>query len=320
MHGIGAVPDKTLVRSAVVNRWPNTSPIVLGVVLVTGIATLDWATGPDVSVSLLYVLAVMAVTWIGTRRHGYLVAALAAVDSLAAHAIHGAEPLVPRPSDIWNAATTFSVLVLTASLLGALRRALLEQRRLAAVDQLTGALNRRSFSIAAERERLRSAREGRPLTVAYVDLDGFKRINDRLGHREGDRMLRKFSTAVGSSIRGSDLFARIGGDEFAILLPATDAEQAISVLERIRATVAHNVDRDPTLTVSIGIATYRFPPGDVDTMIADADSLMYRAKRAGGNRLVGAVMSGPWLRWNQLHLDPETTVGLDRERGRERSR
>ena len=307
MHGIGAVPDETIVRIAVFRRWPQGAPLVLGVALATLIAGLDLLTGPDVSMSMLYVLAVMAVTWAGTRRHGILVAVLAATESLGARALR-ADRAIPRIEDVSNVATMLVVLLLVTALLGSLRRALVAQRRLATVDPLTGAMNRRSFGIAAERERLRAAREGRPLTVAYIDLDGFKAINDRLGHGVGDDLLTEFAGLVQDTIRRTDLFARIGGDEFAVLLPETDAAQASTVVERLRGTVVERRLADGALTISVGVATYRFPPEHVDAMLAAADDLMYRAKRRGGNRMVGAVVPDPWLRWADRVLLPDDAL------------
>ena len=297
--------DRTLVRIDLFRRSRHVAPITLGVLLVSGIAALDWLTGPEVSTSLLFALAVMAVTWVGSRRHGILVAVLAAVETLAAHAASH-DPITITAAVAWNTATRLVVLILVASLLGSLRRALIEQRHLAAVDSMTGALNRRAFQIAAERERLRASRAGTPLSLAYLDIDQFKEFNDRFGHRTGDRVLAALAGAVSESVRGTDLFGRIGGDEFAVLLPDTDARDAVKVIHRIRDAVrAACCDARSQITLSAGIATYRYPPASVDTIVEAADQLMYRAKRAGGDRVVGAVLAGPWLRWAGDSLKPD---------------
>ena len=292
-----AAGDRTLVRIDLFRRSRHVAPIALGVLLVSAIAALDWTTGPEVSTSLLYAVAVMAVTWVGSRRHGVLVAVLSAVQGLAAHAADP-ESVAITATAVWNAATRLAVLILMASLLGSLRRALIEQRHLAAVDPMTGSLNRRAFQIAAERERLRAARTGAPLSLAYLDIDRFKEFNDRHGHRTGDRILAALARAVTDSVRGTDLFARIGGDEFAVFLPDTDARDAVKVIHRIRDAVRTACcGESAPITISAGIATFRYPPASVDTIVESADQLMYRAKRAGGDRVVGAVLAGPWLRW-----------------------
>jgi diguanylate cyclase (GGDEF)-like protein len=287
--------DRSLVRLAAVRRFPNAAPLVLGVVLVALIAFGDWVTGPELSFSVLYMGAVVAVTWLGSRRHGMLVAGLAAAESLLATVLgHGAL----GPADIWNASTQLAVLVLTATLIGSLRRALVDQRRMAMVDPLTGAMNRRAFQLVAERERLRAGREGTPLSLAYFDLDDFKEINDRLGHAAGDDLLTGFATAVNETIRGTDLLARIGGDEFVLLLPDTDAREAMLVVDRVRNLLVDETGSGATVTTSVGIATFRFPPNTVDALLAGADDLLYQAKGRGGDTVAGMVIVGPWTRWS----------------------
>ena len=285
--------DRTLVRFSLVRRFPDAAPLVLGVVLVAVIALGDWFTGPDLSFAVLYMGAVVAVTWMGSRRHGMLVACLAAIESLLAVAVTRG---TPTAADIWNASTQLLVLIFTASLMGSLRRALTDQRRMAMVDALTGAMNRRAFQLVAERERLRAGREGTPLSLAYFDLDNFKGINDRLGHAGGDDLLASFTTAVTDEIRGTDLLARIGGDEFVLLLPDTDAREAVIVVDRVRTLLDETLSDQP-VTTSVGIATYRFPPNTVDAMLAGADDLLYQAKGRGGDTVVGMVIVGPWTRW-----------------------
>lgn len=295
---------ETLVRIPLVRRFPNGTPIVVGIFLATAIAALDLVTGPAVSLGLLYVLVVMTVTWLGTRRHGFLVAGLAASESLLA-AAWGDHAL--QPVDVWNAGTRLIVLVLVASLLNALRRALADHRRHATVDDLTGAMNRRAFALIAERERLRAGREGSPISLAYFDLDHLKRVNDAYGHDAGDAFLTAFSHAVDGSVRATDCFARMGGDEFALLLPETDAREAMVVVDRVRTLLARTTP-DVPVTASVGLATFRFPPTTVDDMVACADDLMYRAKASGRDTVVGSVVAGPWSRWSQTMAANEPTL------------
>ncbi|WKZ81621.1 MAG: diguanylate cyclase [Acidimicrobiia bacterium] len=304
--------ETTLVRFPLIRRFPNGAPLAVGVVLATGIAGLDWWSGPAYSLSLLYVLAVMAVSWIGTRRHGIVVAALAAGEQMIAGS--GVTVL----ARLWNSVMLGGVLMIVAVMLCSLRRSLVDQRRHATIDNLTGAMNRRSFAIIAERERLRAGRDGSPLTMAYFDIDAFKTVNDAHGHALGDRILEAFAEAVESTIRGTDLFARLGGDEFVLLLPDTDAHRAMVAVDRVRQRLAATcvVDGSP-LTTSVGVATFRFPPHSVDAMIAGADELMYQAKQRGGDTVVGMVFIGPWARWSDTmaagepHLVPAQRLPVD---------
>lgn len=286
-------------------RLRGGAPAVLGVLLVSAIAGLDYLTGTAITVDLLYVLAVMAVAWVGARRPAVLVAVLAAAEGLAAEAAGAGWELTLHT--VWNALTDLVVLTLVAVLLDSLHRALEHQRHLATIDSLTGALNRRAFEIAAERERLRAARHGTALTLAYLDVDHFKSANDRLGHRAGDQVLEKVAGAITGAVRATDLFARLGGDEFVLLLPETDAQEAMTVVQRVRAAVASATRAaGHPAALSAGIATFRFPPESVDAMLSAADDLLYKAKEAGRDRVVGAVMPGPWPRWAAASLQPDS--------------
>jgi diguanylate cyclase len=165
-----------------------------------------------------------------------------------------------------------------------LHRAIDDLHRQASHDPLTGTLNTRGLMEIAERERLRALRNGHPLTVAYFDIDGLKKVNDESGHPAGDLLLLEFVEAVVASIRPYDVFARLGGDEFVLLLPATGRQDALGVVLRIRRLLA---SRPHPLSVSTGVVTYPSPNESVQSMLQAADRLMYKAKQAGGDRLIG---------------------------------
>lgn len=295
--------EGTLVRLRLIHRFPEGAPTVIGTLMITTIAVLDWVTGPAVSLSLLYALAAGAVTWLGTTRHGRLISSLAAAESLGAHVLADGALAI---SAVWNSLTRLGVLLVITSLVAALRSSLVEQRNRAMIDPLTGALNRRSFNLIGERERLRAGRMGSPLSLAYFDLDDFKSVNDRLGHEAGDRLLRVFAASVRAGVRGTDVLCRIGGDEFVLMLPDTDARQAVVVVDRVRSILAECCRSEAVpVTASVGITTYRFPPSTVAAMVAGADGLMYRAKSRGGDTVVGTVVVGPWTRWSDHVADTE---------------
>ena len=158
-------------------------------------------------------------------------------------------------------------------------------------DQLTGALNRRGLDEAFVEELSRADREKAPLTVALLDLDNFKRVNDQLGHQGGDAALTHLSSVVRDVLRPTDKVARYGGEEFVILLPNTAAEEAVTVMNRVQRELTrrfflHNNER-LLITFSCGVATYR-PGDDADTVLARADAAMYQAKLAGKNRVLVA--------------------------------
>jgi diguanylate cyclase (GGDEF)-like protein len=283
-------------------QLPNGVVTLIGLVAVGAILVIDWLTGPDTSLSVLSVLPVMAVAWCALSEHAIVVASAAAAGSLV---VDGGT------AGIWTAAALLVVLLTAAAVPGRFRDMLADQADAAATDPLTGALNRRSFQEAAERERLRAERRDEPISIAYLDLDGFKEVNDQHGHKTGDKVLEDLADRVLKTIRGTDLFCRIGGDEFVLLLPDTDAKEAASVLQRARTTMG--AEGTP-VTSSVGIATFRIVPTTVGAMIDAADDLMYQAKRQGKNRIVGSVVAGPWLRWDPESADtPVDTVMIDVE-------
>lgn len=168
-------------------------------------------------------------------------------------------------------------------------RAELNQRRAATIDPLTGIPNRRGFSERAERVVARCQPDATPLTLLLLDLDNFKSINDRFGHRIGDEVLVLFSRAAGRSLRPLDLLGRIGGEEFVALLPGVTPDTVMEIAERIRdafATAARQVDGHPiAATVSIGTASAAQTGYDFDALYASADAALYRAKQKGRNRI-----------------------------------
>lgn len=169
-------------------------------------------------------------------------------------------------------------------------RTVTAHRTAASTDPLTGMLNRRGFSEACARMIDREAKGGRPVTVMIFDIDHFKSINDRFGHPAGDEMLKLFSTVVVNNLRISDLSGRIGGEEFAALLPCA-LEEGVLVAERVREAFEISgvvVDEGPVdTTVSIGVAGG--PAGtELEVLLASADTALYQAKRGGRNRVEAA--------------------------------
>ena len=173
-----------------------------------------------------------------------------------------------------------------------LQQSLEREQLLASTDGLTGLYNRRHFFELAAREFQAAVRYRRPLTFLMFDMDDFKQVNDTLGHAVGDKLLVMVAQTAVAQVRGPDVVARYGGDEFIVLLPNASAQQALPVAERIRANVAvlHvGTDNIPfTITLSIGIAELQHEPLDenVDRIIQRADEALYQAKESGRNRTV----------------------------------
>jgi len=170
-----------------------------------------------------------------------------------------------------------------------LRRANQRTQALANRDDLTGLANRRYFFDRLETTLAHALRHRRPLSLMMVDLDHFKQVNDRFGHADGDTVLRAFAQLLREDARAADLPARIGGEEFAMMLPDTDAQQAVHVAERLRQQTAALRPLAPeySVTVSIGLAVSQ-ADDQADALLRRADRALYAAKDGGRNRVVAA--------------------------------
>ncbi|MBW3571118.1 MAG: diguanylate cyclase [Gemmatimonadetes bacterium] len=186
-------------------------------------------------------------------------------------------------------------LFLLLRLVAELRTAREELRRLSIIDPLSGAFNRRHMVELAEAEVARACRYGDPFSVLMLDLDDFKAVNDRHGHVAGDQVIRAVSDLCRALLRDNDVFARVGGDEFVVLLPQTDAARAAETAERLRAriaveSVAWHGESVP-LRASIGIAAFDPAMGGLNDLLAAADRALLAAKRRGKNQAGAAAQS-----------------------------
>jgi diguanylate cyclase (GGDEF)-like protein len=262
---------------------PRTRAILLGIALIVACVGLDIATGPDVSVAIFYLLPVFVLTWFGSRRLGLAGVALSAAGLLISAGFDQGRWIPNRPSDYWNALVDAAFFVIVAISLAALRRALATERELARTDSLTGCANRRAFFERLDTELQHCIRDKAAVTLLFLDVDGFKRVNDRLGHHGGDLVLARIARELEGRLRASDLIGRLGGDEFAILLSGADFAGGESALDDLRSTLAAASHRQGWgLTFSIGAVTCEQGDfADSDALMRQADLLMYEVKRAG---------------------------------------
>jgi len=171
-------------------------------------------------------------------------------------------------------------------------------RQMVFIDGLTGVANRRCFDERLSTEWRRAARSASPLALLMLDVDHFKRYNDRYGHQAGDECLRRVASAIkGALLRPGDLVARYGGEEFACILPATDFAGAMAMAtvmeQRVRGLQIEHADSDvcPVVTLSVGVALgMPQPDSDPVGLLALADAQLYRAKHSGRGRACGAIL------------------------------
>jgi diguanylate cyclase (GGDEF)-like protein len=261
--------------------------------LVLLLGVLDYLNGPDVSLLIFYVVPVFVASWYAGRRAGFVICAAGGLSWFAvAHATaeHFSTPLIAY----WNATVHLGSMLILAHLVASFKRSLAHERELARTDYLTGAFNGRSFAEAAEAEINRARRHGHTFSVAFMDVDDFKLVNDRLGHSAGDRLLRLVADTIRQNVRAVDVVARLGGDEFAVLMPETDERAAQVVIRRVRRQLLEAARRQEwSVTFSAGLVTWEAPPAGVDEMLRAADELMYAAKRHGKNTIRHLVSNAP---------------------------
>jgi diguanylate cyclase (GGDEF)-like protein len=291
---IGASPPEARAERRVLLSPAGWILAAVGAILCVGVA--DHLTGTDISLILFYLAPIAFGTWFVHVRGGIFLTAAAAVVSFAADGLYRlgvGEGDVPFVVLAWNGFVQVGTSVALVLMLSALRARLEGEEQLARTDALTQIANRRAFFESANLELERARRHGRPMTLAYVDVDDFKEVNDRLGHAEGDALLVTVAQTLRATTRAVDAVARLGGDEFGLLLPETDAAEAGALLARLRSEIlAGMARRGWRIGVSIGAATFLSPPVSIDEMMARADELMYAAKReAKGSIRLGTFRS-----------------------------
>lgn len=242
------------------------------------VAVGDYMTGADVTFTLLYLGPIAFAIWFGGRLPG-LVTSIASAAAWFAMDLLTRAPPMGTSVRLWNLGGQLGVFLLFAVLLENLRDRLHHEHRLARTDELTGLPNRRAFRELLEGELEQARRYRRPLSVASIDCDGFKQINDRYGHERGDAVLCAIARVLRERTRRIDSVGRMGGDEFAIVLPHTDADTARALLERLREEILEAAREPEFRGVSVGALTFLGPPPDPEELLRRTDALMYVAKR-----------------------------------------
>ena len=243
----------------------------------------DLLTGADVAFTSLYFLPIGFGGWLAGRRLAELVALLATLTGLlvdlTAHAGRAA------PLHVWNFACHAGVFFAFAAVMPRLRAALRTERGRALTDGLTGLPSRAAFFQQADREVLRARRDGRPLSVMYLDLEALQTLNDARGWEAGDAALQAVGAVLQAELRAVDVRGRLGSDEFAVMLPDTALGAAQAVASRLRGGVlARGRALGLTVSVSVGVACYIGPLESTEVLVAAADARRCLDRQGGGAR------------------------------------
>jgi len=269
--------------SAYLYSKSRTSLFISNFLIVLILGVVDYLLGFEVSFSIFYLIPIVVTAWFVGRWPSFAISLFSAAAWLLSDLTTG----ITYNSTfiaLWSTSVWTGFFFIIAYLVSAIRERLEYEKQLSRKDSLTGAANRLAFYEQANQEIIRAQRYGQPFTLAYLDFDNFKNVNDQWGHSVGDELLKKVAQTVQGNIRELDIFARLGGDEFALLLPETDFEVAEAVIERLVDSIqniAHIAGNH--ITVSVGAITITGKPRSVNEVIKMADRLMYEAKQAGKN-------------------------------------
>jgi len=257
---------------------------VIGVSLVMLLGAIDHLTGYEISFSIFYLLPVAFVSWFDKRSHAVIVCILSAATWLWADITSGhiyAQPAIP----VWNSIMRLGFFLMATFSLSAMKELLEKEQTFARNDFLTGVANSRAFNEIAKIEIDRSVRFSRPFTIACIDIDNFKQVNDTLGHSEGGKLLQSVAKTIIANTRSIDIVSRLGGDEFAILFPESNEENAKTAINKVQKELLSSVTNDKwPVTFSIGVVTC-YKSCNLDELIKEADNLMYTVKESGKNRV-----------------------------------
>lgn len=264
----------------------------IGLFFISVVGLLDYLTGYELSFSLFYLIPISLVVWFAGRRLGVAASIVSSLAELVVDILTGDQ--IDQPGVyFWNAALRFGFFIIVTLLLATLKKALEHERNLSRTDYLTGATSAGFFYGLLQTEMDRFRRYGHPFTLAYVDIDDFRVVNDRFGHPVGDNVLHSIVTLARHGLRKTDIVARLGGDEFAILLPETNPQTAQGVISKIQHALLGEMSRSQwPVTFSTGVITFTAMPATTNELIKMVDDLMYSVKHNGKNAVSFAVYAG----------------------------
>ncbi|HEX2139371.1 MAG TPA: GGDEF domain-containing protein, partial [Woeseiaceae bacterium] len=263
-------------------RMPECQLVIWCLLQILFLGIMDWLTGFELSFAVFYLVPVSVAAWYGTGTTTYGVALVATgmwfVVEYATDYTYSAQWIL-----YWNSAVRLVFFGVVAFLICQLRSHVESQQRLARTDHLTGLLNRAGFMELSEVLASSAARYDLSLVIGFIDLDGFKKVNDTLGHYHGDEVLKTVGETMTQMTRESDISARLGGDEFAVLLPNTDLDGARAYFGKLHLELLDAMRRHggSDIGVSIGAVVFERGPPPLDEALRLADDLMYRAKKSG---------------------------------------
>ena len=255
--------------------------IGLGLVAVAILGFLDYLTGPNLSLNLLFLAPVSLVAWSAGKQAGIFIAVASAAAGLFSD-FAAQRSLILSSVPYWSAFSNLGIYLIVTLLLPALKKE--RQEAQARLDYLTGISNKKYFLELIGMEIERARRYRHPFTIAYLDIDNFKSLNQRLGHSSGDTVLQTVARSIKEKIRTVDHLARMGEDEFAMIFPETQPDPAKIVIRRIQQNLQDAAQKNEwPVTFSIGVATFMQPPDTAEQILKKLQELIASVKTDGKN-------------------------------------
>jgi diguanylate cyclase (GGDEF)-like protein len=264
-------------------KLPKPFLTFVGFLLVLAIGSLDSITSYHVSVSALYLLPIILIAWFEGGVPAAIISIFSAITWALSDLVSG-HPYSRMAVPIWNATMVLGMFLIVAYSITAIKKLLIKEREHAHTDDLTGVENIRFFYEQARIEISKSATDKRPLTLAYIDIDNLRYVNDTFGHIAGDYLLHEAAQVMRSTLRSTDIISRLGGAKFAILMPETRNENATVIIYKVQEHLLDMAEKNGwPVTFRTDVVTCYSPDYTIDELIKVAEDLMNAAKKTGKN-------------------------------------
>jgi diguanylate cyclase (GGDEF)-like protein len=272
-------------------KLPKPFLTFFGLLLVLAIGGLETISSYDVFISFLYLLPIILVAWYEGGLPATLISIFSAFTWATSDLVSGHiySHIAVR---IWNATMVLGMFLLVAYSLSAAKKLFIKEREHADTDDLTGVANIKFFYEQAPIEISRSAISKLPLTLAYIDIDNLRHVNDILGHIAGDYLLHEVAQIMRSTLRPADIISRLGGSKFAVLMPETNNENATVIIYKVQEHLLDVVKKNGwPVAFSTGVVTCDGPTYTLDELIAMAEDLMNTARETGKNVVKSKILN-----------------------------
>ncbi len=272
-------------------KLPKSILTIFGLLLVLAIGGLDTIASYDISLDVLYLLPIILIAWYVGGMPTVLVSIFSAITWATSDLMsgHNYSHITVR---IWNATLVLSMFLIVAYSIATLKKSLIKEHEHADTDDLTGVANIKFFYEQARIEISRSTISKLPLTLAYIDIDNLRQVNDTLGHIAGDYLLHELAQIMGSTLRLTDIISRLGGSKFAVLMPETNNENATVIIYKVQERLLDMVKKKGwPVAFSTGVVTCDGPTCTLDELIAMAEDLMNSARETGKNVVKSKILN-----------------------------